>query len=163
MQLMRVAGCGFTEILGSARLSVRRARQQTTLRHQLCLNGELLLNRNRFSKGPSRDMNSSRPVIASPRADHSNEIVLDFYMDSSQFKRGAGRYAISRFAIENYPRWIRIAELGSVRDSTSSGEKRIFAIASRPIAAEVKGKAIRRIVSIITQTACAWFYSPAMM
>jgi hypothetical protein len=67
-------------------------------------------------------------------------------MDSSQFKRGAGRYAISRFAIENYPRWIPIAELGSVRDSTSSGEKRIFAIALRPIAAEVKGKAIRRIV-----------------
>ena len=39
-----------------------------------------------------------------------------------------------------------MAELGSVRDSTSSGKKRIFAIVSRPIAAELKGKAIRRIV-----------------
>jgi len=39
-----------------------------------------------------------------------------------------------------------MAELGSVRDSTSSGKKRIFAIISRPIAAELKGKAIRRIV-----------------
>ena len=39
-----------------------------------------------------------------------------------------------------------MAELGSVRDSTSSGEKRIFAIVLRPIVAEVKGKAIRRIV-----------------
>jgi hypothetical protein len=67
-------------------------------------------------------------------------------MDSSQFKSGAGRYAISRFAIENHPRWIPMAELGSVRDSTSSGKKRIFAIVSRPIAAELKGKAIRRIV-----------------
>jgi hypothetical protein len=39
-----------------------------------------------------------------------------------------------------------MAELGSVRDSTSSGEKRIFAIVSRPIGAEPKGKAIRRIL-----------------
>jgi hypothetical protein len=67
-------------------------------------------------------------------------------MDSSQFKRGGKRYAISRFAMENYPRWIPMAELGSSRDSTSSGKKRIFAIVSRPIAAELKGKAIRRIV-----------------
>jgi hypothetical protein len=67
-------------------------------------------------------------------------------MDSSQFESGARRYAISRFATENDPRWIPMAELGSIRDSTSSGEKRIFAIALRPIAAEVKGKAILRIV-----------------
>jgi hypothetical protein len=51
-------------------------------------------------------------------------------MDSSQFKSGAGRYAISRFAIENYPRWIPMAELGSVRDSTSS-EKKEFSRSSR--------------------------------
>jgi len=69
-----------------------------------------------------------------------------FYMDSSQFKNGAGRYAISRFAIENYPRWIPMAEFDSVCDSTGSGKKRIFAIVSRPIAAQLKGKAIRRIV-----------------
>jgi hypothetical protein len=67
-------------------------------------------------------------------------------MDKSQFKNGTGRYAISRFAIENYPRWIPMAELSSVRDSTSSGKKRIFAIVSQPIAAELNGKAIRRIV-----------------
>ncbi len=67
-------------------------------------------------------------------------------MDSSQFEGDAGRNAISRFATENHPRWIPMAELGSIRDSTSSGEKRIFAIALRPIAAEVKGKAIQRIV-----------------
>jgi len=46
----------------------------------------------------------------------------------------------------NYPRWIPMAELGSVRDWTSSCEKRIFAIVLRPIAAEVKGTAIQRIV-----------------
>jgi len=67
-------------------------------------------------------------------------------MDNSQFKRGAGQYARSRFAIENYPRWIPMAELGSVRDSTNSGKKRIFAIISRPSAAELKGKAIRHVV-----------------
>jgi hypothetical protein len=39
-----------------------------------------------------------------------------------------------------------MAELGSIRDSTISGEKTIFAIALRPIAVEVKGKAIRQIV-----------------
>ena len=67
-------------------------------------------------------------------------------MGSSQFKTGAERYAISRFTIEKYPRWIPMAELGSVRDWISSGEKRIFAIALRPIATEIKGQAIRRIV-----------------
>jgi hypothetical protein len=39
-----------------------------------------------------------------------------------------------------------MAELGSVHDSTSLGKKRIFAIVSQPIAAELKGKPIRRIV-----------------
>jgi hypothetical protein len=39
-----------------------------------------------------------------------------------------------------------MAELSTVRDSTSSGKKRIFAIVSRPIAAKLKGKAIRHIV-----------------
>jgi len=67
-------------------------------------------------------------------------------MNSSQFKNGVGRYAISGFAIENYPRWIPMAEFDSVCDSTGSGKKRIFAIVSRPIAAQLKGKAIRRIV-----------------
>jgi hypothetical protein len=67
-------------------------------------------------------------------------------MDSSQFKSAAGRFAISHFTIENYPRWIPMAEFDCVTNSTSSGEKRIFAIVSRPIAAERKGKAIRRIV-----------------
>jgi hypothetical protein len=58
----------------------------------------------------------------------------------------ARRYAIARFAIENYPRWIPLAELSSVRDSISSDKKRIFAIVSRPIAGEINGKAIRRIL-----------------
>ncbi len=39
-----------------------------------------------------------------------------------------------------------MAEFDSVCDSASSGKKRLFAIVSRPIAAQVKGKAIRRIV-----------------
>ena len=39
-----------------------------------------------------------------------------------------------------------MAELGSVRDSTSSGKKRIFAIVSRPIAAEPAGLALLALV-----------------
>lgn len=76
----------------------------------------------------------------------SNEIAAGLYMDSLQFERGARRYTISGVAIENHRRWIPLAELSSVRDSTSSGKKRIFAIVSRPIAEESNGKAIRRIV-----------------
>ena len=74
----------------------------------------------------------------------SGGVVLGFcfYMDKS----AAGRYAISRFAIENYPRWIPLAEPSSVRDSTSSDKERIFAIVSRPMADEINGKAIRRIL-----------------
>ena len=67
-------------------------------------------------------------------------------MNNSRFRGHAGRCKISHFATENHPQWILIAELGSVRDWTSSFEKRIFAIELRPVAAEVKGKAIRRFV-----------------
>jgi hypothetical protein len=71
MQLMRVAGRGSTAILGLARLSVRRARQQTTLRPQLCLSGKLSLNRKRLPKDLSQNMNSSRLARVSARADQS--------------------------------------------------------------------------------------------
>jgi hypothetical protein len=57
MQLMQMAECGFTEILGLARLSVRRARQQTTLRRELRLNGKLSVEGNGISKSLSQDMN----------------------------------------------------------------------------------------------------------
>ena len=62
-------------------------------------------------------------------------------MDGSRFKDGRGYYAISRFTIENHRQWVPVAE----RDS-NLGKKRVFAIVSRPIAAGLKGKAIRRIV-----------------
>jgi hypothetical protein len=39
-----------------------------------------------------------------------------------------------------------MVELGCLRDSTSSGRKRIFAIVSRPIPTGVEGKTIRRIL-----------------
>ena len=65
-----------------------------------------------------------------------------FYADKSV----AGRYALSRFVIENCRRWIPLAGPSSVRDSTSSDENRIFAIVSRPGAEQINGKAIRRIV-----------------
>jgi hypothetical protein len=46
----------------------------------------------------------------------------------------------------SYSQWIRVPELRSLHDSKSSDRKRIFAIVSRPIPTNVKGKTIRRIV-----------------
>lgn len=43
-------------------------------------------------------------------------------------------------------RWRRVPELGCVRDPGNVGQKRMFAIVSRPIPSEVKSKTIRRIV-----------------
>jgi hypothetical protein len=46
----------------------------------------------------------------------------------------------------NYPQWIRTPDLGCLRDSVSSGQKRFFAIVSPPIPTSVAGKTIRRIM-----------------
>jgi hypothetical protein len=74
----------------------------------------------------------------------SGGVVLGFCFYAE--KSGAGRYAISRVAIEDYSRWIPLAELSSFHDSTSSDKKRIFAIVSPLIAGKINGKAIRRII-----------------
>jgi len=44
------------------------------------------------------------------------------------------------------PQWIQLPELGRVREFTKSGQKRIFAVVSRPIPTEVKGKTTRRVL-----------------
>jgi hypothetical protein len=46
------------------------------------------------------------------------------------------------------PKWIRATHLSRVvlRDSTVSGQKKIFAIVSRPIAGEIEGGTMRRIL-----------------
>ena len=67
-------------------------------------------------------------------------------MESSRFNYGSERREISRSARACYPRWIQIPQLDGLRDSTSSGRKRIFAIVSRPIPTGVEGKTIRRIL-----------------
>jgi hypothetical protein len=66
-----------------------------------------------------------------------------------EIPRSNGRFrqrATSRFVIEHSPQWVQIPDLGSVRDAAGSSQKRIFAIVSRPIPSDVKGKAIRRIL-----------------
>jgi hypothetical protein len=47
-----------------------------------------------------------------------------------------------------FPQWIRATPLSCavLRDFAVSGQKRIFAIVSRPIAADVKGRTIRRVL-----------------
>jgi hypothetical protein len=67
-------------------------------------------------------------------------------MDSSRANHGAKRRASWHAQFHNYPRWIRMPDLGCLRDSVSSGQKRIFAIVSAPIPTPVAGKTIRRIV-----------------
>ena len=54
--------------------------------------------------------------------------------------------ARSRLVIEQSPQWVQMPDLRSVRDSAGSSQKRIFAIVSRPIPSDVKGKTIRRIL-----------------
>jgi hypothetical protein len=66
-------------------------------------------------------------------------------MATPRFNDGSQR-VISRSAIASYPRWVRVAKLGCVRDPGNFGQKRMFAIVSRPIPSEVKSKTIRRIV-----------------
>jgi len=65
-------------------------------------------------------------------------------MDSSQCNDGCQQRA--RAAAPGCPQWIHLPELGRVREWTSSGRKRIFAVVSRPIPTEVEGKTIRRVL-----------------
>jgi len=67
-------------------------------------------------------------------------------MDSSRANHGAKRRVSWPARFHNYPQWIRMPDLGCLRDSVSSGQKRIFAIVSPPIPTPVAGKTIRRIV-----------------
>jgi hypothetical protein len=48
--------------------------------------------------------------------------------------------------IEHSPKSVQVPDLGSVREAAGSSQKRIFAIVSRPIPSDVKGKTIRRIL-----------------
>ena len=67
-------------------------------------------------------------------------------MDRSRANHGAKRRVSWHARFHNYPQWIRMPDLGCLRDSVSSGQKRIFAIVSPPIRTPVAGKTIRRIV-----------------
>ena len=67
-------------------------------------------------------------------------------MASPRFNDGSQPGAFSRSAMRSYRRWIRMPELGCVRDCISSRQKRIFAIVSRPIPTQIKGKTVRRIL-----------------
>src|SRR2546421_8630433 len=47
-----------------------------------------------------------------------------------------------------FPKWIRVAQFGSLvpHDSTASGQKKIFAIVTSPMPADVGDEMIRRIL-----------------
>jgi hypothetical protein len=53
---------------------------------------------------------------------------------------------VSRHVIRQFPKWMRVSDLNSLRDAAGSPHKRIFAIVSRPIPSEAEGKTIRRIL-----------------
>ena len=65
---------------------------------------------------------------------------------ASRFNNGSERQAISRSARGRCSPWVQMPDLGCLDDSRRSGRKRIFAIVSRPIPSDVKGKTIRRIL-----------------
>lgn len=67
-------------------------------------------------------------------------------MVSPRFNNGSERGAMSHPVMGRYSQWIPVPELRSLHDSKSSNRKRIFAIVSRPIPTNVKGKTIRRII-----------------
>jgi len=67
-------------------------------------------------------------------------------MDRSRANHGAKRRVSWHARFHNYPQGIRMPDLGCLRDSVSSGQKRIFAIVSPPIRTPVSAKTIRRIV-----------------
>src|SRR6266550_1331057 len=67
-------------------------------------------------------------------------------MDNPRFNDGSTRRAISGSTTGAYSQRIRMPELGCRSGSAGSGQKRIFAIVSPPIATPVEGKTMRRIV-----------------
>ena len=68
------------------------------------------------------------------------------HMDRLRANHGAKRWASWHAQFHNYPQWIRMPDLGCLRDSVSSGQKRIFAIVSPPVPTPIAGKTIRRIM-----------------
>jgi hypothetical protein len=56
--------------------------------------------------------------------------------------------ATSPPGIRKYPKWIRLSDIGGplLRDSTRSGQRRIFAIVAPPVPAGTGGKTIRQIL-----------------
>ena len=67
-------------------------------------------------------------------------------MEAPQSNCPSSQPARSRFVIEHSPEWLELPGLHSVRDAAASSQKRIFAIVSRQIPSDVKGKTIRRIL-----------------
>src|SRR5436309_11942073 len=50
-----------------------------------------------------------------------------------------------RSTSRRYPKWLRVADLGGLRDSKQSGRKRIFAIVSPPIPVRSGRKTVRHV------------------
>jgi hypothetical protein len=66
-------------------------------------------------------------------------------MNTPRFNRDWTRTAIPRSTSRRYPKWLRVADLGGLRDSKQSGRKRIFAIVSPPIPLGSGRKTVRHV------------------
>jgi hypothetical protein len=69
-------------------------------------------------------------------------------MDTSRFLHNRKPGTASLSNAREFLKWIRVSQLGSLvpRDSTASGQKKIFAIVTPPMPADVGDKMIRRIL-----------------
>jgi hypothetical protein len=69
-------------------------------------------------------------------------------MNTSRFDYDRRSAAILDARAQKYLKWIRVSRIGSslLRDSTGSGRKKIFAILTSPLPADVGYKTIRRIL-----------------
>src|SRR5437016_13195832 len=67
-------------------------------------------------------------------------------MNTPRFNRDWTRTAIPRSTSRRYPKWLRVADLGGLRDSKQSGRKRTFAIVSPPIPVRSGRKTVGHIL-----------------
>jgi hypothetical protein len=67
-------------------------------------------------------------------------------MNTPRFNRDWKRTAIPRSTSRRYPKWFRVADLGGLRDSKESGQKRTFAIVSPPIPVRSRRNTVRHVL-----------------
>jgi hypothetical protein len=67
-------------------------------------------------------------------------------MNAPRFNYGCNPGATSLPSARKYPKWIRVSDIGYLRDSTGLGRKKIFAVVAPPMPADLGCKTVRRIL-----------------